>query len=279
MSYEPNEAVRDAHGIPHLSPSFQQQSATISTSAGYFESLVVFPGFLLALGLFSLFVFLAVLISRCCCTCSKCGPSFKPNEKLYDFVQWKINVQFWKRTVLYGFIASLLSTIIAIHIIFYGNAEFNTGVYQAINALVNLGNVFTDTSNYITDIDDQINLINAQIFQSGCVPATDYTDAYLNSITSYTQDISGLIGDIPNVLQSARNYVIQYVINDKNSVVFSFYAVIIVVCFSYIPGIYFNYSFFTKSAIAVSYLIVLALTIICCIEMVIVVSISLNIFL
>ena len=129
----------------------------------------------------------------------------------------------------------------------------------------------------VTDVDSQINNLSSTFASSTCIstltsyyPSADPTP-YLAQISSSTNSIDNSISSIPSTLHKGIDYLETYG-NDKNLVVYILYAFVMFVAILFGLSAAIHSPLLSKLSISIGCLVVIALTIICCIEMVIVVS-------
>ena len=234
--------------------------------------------------LLSILIYLFMLLFRCCCTCIKCGPKNVDLNALNDeeYQAWAANTSKWRNRMLFFFILFLLFSVIAVHVIFYGNQQLTSGVHSTEDALNSLSDIFVGIANTVSDIGVQTSAISTELSASQCVQTLQTYDpnfvspsTYLSPINTYTDSISSMISNIPNTLHDANDSLSYYGIYVKNLVVYIFYAIIMTVSVLFALGGGLHSFYLTKFAMILAIVIVIALTIICSIEMVVVVSVFL----
>lgn len=145
VSYVPNEAVTDAHHIPHLvvvNNGLARGPDNFRVSGGDLQgclmALLPFPAIITALGIFSLLVFQLLLCLRCfrCCKCLK----MKPTEEFA--VTHPLQVVTSSRRILSFFAFCILFTTMALHALWLAYKDLTTGIAMMGSAVESLKNIF-----------------------------------------------------------------------------------------------------------------------------------------
>lgn len=278
--YHPNIAVRGAHHIPRLTTHLTSGSNTfILSNKTYYEDLIVFPVIILILGMLSVIIYMLLMLFRCCCTCLRCVPmSSRINDiESYndeEYIVW--SRQITKSRVNLIIFSSILMIILVIanHIQFQGNAYLNTGTKQAADSLSTLANYFNSIATSSSDMSTQSNAISSYITSAepSCLyiveSGVDYNQ-YTDSISSAATSIHSIASKLPSKLSNYHDLVLYYGGYVKDLVVYILYAVVMIPILLHLIGLYFRSKIFNQIAIFISVLLVIAFTIICPIEMII----------
>jgi hypothetical protein len=295
--YEPTSDVKAAHMIPHFVVSAQSPEGNGADgdfyirandskgSADYFQSIIVFPIAILAIGILSVIVFQIVLICRCLCrrlTCCK-----------VDHTRRSLNINKWS---LCGI---LLAAFFSIHFLYIGNSNINLGVEESMKGFDKLSLLFKDLSKVGVDLQKESNDLNtivaingaarvnccsnAQCTGTGLDPSLDTLFDSLGSLgvimNGAGKGLYDLTDSIPSKIDDANSAQETYLINNKNLIVYIMYAVITVILVCFLLAGLSKIKIMIQLVIAVNEIIIIALTIICPIVMIIVVRFSVYIIL
>ena len=276
-AYSPSTFVKIGHQMPHVDPYTQTQtSGEFDTTQDYFLSVATTPIVLLALGLFSCIIFVLLLVTRCCFRCMSCAP----NEDDYlkrpyngDRLAWANKTVKTRRIVLGFFVAFLLLALAADHALHWGNAELDSGVSVAMTSLTTLSNFFsalyTDTQALSEGFGDMSEGVTALTTASCSYLST--LSATLESGETSTQTLADLLKPLPNYINKGNTYLTEYMIGYRTTVVYIFYAFIVVNLLLYSIVVYLRQTRMMKVLLFLTWWIVFLLTIICCIEMIFVI--------
>ena len=291
--YEPSSDVKAAHMIPHFVLSAQSPEGNggdgdfyirandSKGSSDYFQSIVVFPIAILAIGIVSVIVFQIVLICRCLCrrlTCCK-----------VDHTRRSLNINKWS---LCGI---LFAAFFTIHFLYIGNSNINLGVEESMSGFDKLSRLFKGISNAglaLKKESDDLNLIvkNGGTARKECCsdvncggtgnnPQLDSTlDTLFDNLGTFGgymeaagKGLYDLTDSIPSKIDDANSAQETYLITNKNLIVYIMYAVITVILVCFLLAGLSKIKIMIQLTIAVNEIIIIALTIICPIVMIFVV--------
>lgn len=288
FAYKASDIVSAAHKFPHLDKSFTLTSNTFELSSDYVVSVVVFPVFIIALGIISILIFFMLWTCRClwtaCCGCCKCLQCIPDDSKALELEgeklrEWRKRTAFGRNRLIWGYIISAILAFLAIHTTFVGNAYLNKGVRKESKAIGDVSDVFTYMADLSGNISSNAASIKYVLEDDACVDTlpSSYKDAYtatINSLISVTDSIENSINPLTKDMSKAQDKLIYYGIDVKTTVLMSFYAGIAFVMLLYGVAIFFREPKLTRILIFVTVFVVAALTILCGIETIILVSLS-----
>ena len=292
--YEPSSDVKAAHMIPHFVLSAQSPEGNggdgdfyirandSKGSSDYFQSIVVFPIAILAIGIVSVIVFQIVLICRCLCrrlTCCK-----------VDHTRRSLNINKWS---LCGI---LFAAFFTIHFLYIGNSNINLGVEESMSGFDKLGRLFKGISNVGLELKKESNDLNTIVANGGAAraaccsnnqcsgtgnsgaPLDPSLKTLFNSLGTFGsvmntagKGLYDLTDSIPSKIDDANSAQETYLITNKNLIVYIMYAVITVILVCFLLAGLSKIKIMIQIVIVVNEIIIIALTIICPIVMIIVV--------
>lgn len=267
-SYEPSHAVQWCHNIPHVDSSLQTVSQSFNESASspaeYIATVVGLPAVIMVLGILSVVILQVSMCCRFCFTCCTCGPkTFNKNQP--DFQSKVVKRRKLLFTLFYVF--SLL-TILADQAVFFGNAQFDSGVEETQNSFSGLATISNGmiiegnlVSANIVSVSDSF----ATTSCGGNSSVTDNFDSLADSVDSFTD----ILDPLPKMFTDINADLEKNAIENKNQVVFIFYAFILALAVLFMLCPLFEFKTILKFVIVISEVVVIALTVMCCIEMVI----------
>lgn len=272
-NYSPSYFVKNAHNIPRYGSS--PFSDIVNDYQTYGKSVLAFPVALIVLGILSVIIFQLLLMFRCCCKCIKYKPDSDAEASDPEKAPWYGNRAAWvtyvvtrRRVYTLFFVAVVCMAFVADFIIFNGNTRLTNGARQTMDSLTTLQTTFNEVLGEVTLMQTSSN--NAQNYinlakNGNCDPGvSSYIDAMNSAITS----LNNVASPLPSKLDLVNSYLQSYAIEKKNLVVFIFFAVIAFVCVMFAIGGFCAQRWLLQIFIGLTELIVIALTVICCILMV-----------
>ena len=276
-AYEPSLAVKLAHSIPRIGASTSGEVQTDSTPfitiddpLGYISTLLGFPILLLVVGLISVILFQIVLCCRCICKKWKCC---QVSDKSY-----KANY--------ICFFVFIVIAIVADNMQYFGNTYLTLGVKEAMRGTLGISEVFVILDGIAVmigghggDIDELI--VAGHIGDEDleyCNSSLGVNELFLNMqlsaniLKNASVTLHEVMVEVPDKLSMASDNMELYAINQKDLVMYCFYGVILFNLILLIIAGAVRSKVFTQIMIALAEIIVFLLTIICCVEMVIVVK-------
>lgn len=305
--YFPNFAVRSAHRIPRLlleGTHLQLVSHDFNISKQYVNSTLTFPVIFLVVGLLSIILFLVLLGTRCCFHKLSGYPSHIKHDtsiqtskqsnsisKLqYDakyfkdmsneeFRSWKLFIIYSKGILLCFTIIGLCFVIFGNQVIFYGSDQLTTSLNILSNAFDNINNLYTSFNFYLQSINQDILTIakdvNAINSTTSCgMMIHDEYQSFSNITESFNQ-LNSIVSQSSEKIDSLRSDLQTHGMYSKDVSLFVFYSVIMIISMIYILGLYFTNKIISQVGISLSVIVISIYTIVCAIEMVIVVSVVL----
>jgi hypothetical protein len=281
-AYEPTLAVKAAHNIPRITPSFTTGPNNFNGTdiqSTYFKSLAVFPIILCAVGITSILLFLLVLMTRCCCYCSNCGPvPTKDAEEFYEkeqYEMWATRIISRRRWYLVFAAFFIILGLLADHTQFFGNKYMKRGVQKGTTSLSTLADYFQIVDDDSSGIVVASNSINTAFESTTCAFVQANIDSYtgtIDEVQSYATSIEDLVNDIPNTLNRVRHLLQYYGVYIQFIVVISIYAVVAFTFAFFILGLVTKNAIISRLGIGSSVIIVTILTVLCPLVMIVVVS-------
>lgn len=280
--YKPSADVESAHNIPHVYRGAQVSDPQIGQPdfRTYVETLITTPIVFLVLGILSVLIYQFILFTRCCCKCSKWTPDQKDvDAKPYfgDRVKWAAKTVSRRRWYSAFFLFFVAFVFFSIHGLWLGYAKLKQGALSSISNIEDLKTIFTTTTSAASAIQldgqsayDEINNLQLSCFGNQ-QSVKDSLLAFASGIKTAGSALYGLTKGIPDDLQIGQDYITMYMIDALRLAVAIYYAVIFFFGLIYILG-----AFCLKSrcamwvSIGFTEIIVIILTIICVIEMILV---------
>eukprot|EP01038_Epipyxis_sp_PR26KG_P007292 gene7292-9934_t len=242
-SYSPSSEVRTCHSIPHLNGQLQKQSPTfqsdfdLSTTSGYFASLITLPAIILAVGLFSILLFLLIVWSRCCFTCSKCSPMSLEDARqktIEDFQAWVRSVNYHRRKILCFFVVFLLAYVFATNTIYFGNRELTRGVRKVADSISDLTYIIDNLITTSYQLKSDSVSLQSVIKNGNCLSTASNTlIGYLDDTITAVESVNSTLSDIPNKLNDKRSSFLHFGIFVRELVVYIFYAILMALAILY----------------------------------------------
>lgn len=279
--YAPDNTVKVGHSIPHVGVDGKLYDSTFTYSEGYLQSLIPVPAVILGIGLLSILIYMSLMCFRCCCECIRYAPNrddyLKDNAPITKF-DWAHKVVSRRRLTLFLFVTFLFFTFAVNHILFWGDATISQGVSDASDGLNSLGDTFAvysdATGAFVASyarLGQAMSDVTCQEYNS---QAQAQVSSTLSSFEGYATVLNDAISDIAPNIYSASDTFITYGTTKKSTVVYIFYAFIAFDCILLALAAIIRNKVFMQVLLSFSLLIVIALTVICCIEMVIVMLLS-----
>lgn len=290
-TYTPQSDVEYAHAIPRFTTAggmnentdFNFTSISEMTdfsgfgSDDYFTGVMVLPVVLIACGVVALFFYNFLIMCRCCLHCLRCAPSEEDiNEHPEKVVKSRNRVIFF-----FGFF--VLLTILADHLLYYGNAQLDTGADDIISGGDQLNDIFADLSNSLSWASANATLVQPMLTTSQCITQLGtnnlYTDivsgtsalsAGLDTLSGAMDSLSDMIDTLPPQVDALTEAVDTYMKGYKTIVLFGCYAVVIAFMILYMIAVFLQSSFIITFTIILSEVVVFVLTLLCGIMMIIV---------
>ena len=282
-AYTPSQVVVAAHRIPHVyatsgkmyTGGFNltnlQFNPTIPTATtGWLPTVFPVPIALLVLGIVSILLMNVFWFFRCfsCCRFLKCAPT----EETIETDPLKVVKS--RKFIWYWFLFWLLVVVLADHALYFGNADVDKAIDQGAASFGTLGGIFQDVLDSVIDISLQLVKFNTAILAANAQCQSSMSSA-TSALTSPISTVTDLVSSLPGKVKPLQNYLGQDAKDYKNRVAFVFYAVIMAVALAFPLAAYFLRS---KCAfyliMTFTWLIVVALTVICAIVMIFVMIFS-----
>lgn len=262
-SYTPSNQVQYAHSIPHLNTQFQNEDNSFNYSLSYLESLIPFPGLLLAFSLLLVFGYIFVVLSGCikrnCCRIC-CPPSKPPLHPDRESFTERANFQIFRheRNVK-RFIFYLFSLFVINFFIWYGDGDANTAYDNLENGIQYVINTFSSVNNAATTM--QVDANNMAItsssamctLQSGTSTFYSLISTDINQLISSSASISSTADPISSDVNDFSNSVNNFEFSKKDVVIGCFFSIIIVIISIYISAMYYKEKNVFRVAIALSW--------------------------
>lgn len=232
----------------------------------YAMSNMGFPILLLVLGLLSIIIFQFTLLCRCICRAWKCCQVDKSGPALFKN--------------LIAFVVFIIIAIIADHMQYFGNNMLTVGVKNVISGINGMNTWFVGVG-IITNklFDSASGLVHLSSNSSVCSMIGGSEKDLFSGInmaglamTTAAGGLNDIVVDVPSRLDTATDFLKAYAISRKDLVMYIFYGFILANLLLFVIAGLMRSKIFTQIMIFFAELIIFALTIICCIEMVIVVS-------
>lgn len=168
----------------------------------------------------------------------------------------------------------LTIVLLADHLIFYGDYEISIAVDDGQNSMSSLSTLFQSISTTSTAMGSDSRMISSLVNSSSVncsfAAGLGVVSSYTSELSSAASSINTQVDGVPNQLTIYTNYLIQYGRNAKAYVVYVFYCGIMLVVFAFGGGCIWENKTMVQVAIAASVIIVIPLTVICCVEMIII---------
>ena len=272
MGYSPSFAVLTAHSIPRFTMTGSSASNTFSPDTSYGESIAILPVAIMVIGFFSLFIYHCI----CCCFCCNCFSCVDSiNDEIKEIEEDRANKIACKRRTAIAFFAILFCALIACNQMFsYGNNTVTNGVKDVrdlldyiiwvLSGLNTAGNSLDATGNQI------IVLLRGAKDYGHCSLAGNAIST-VKEITTYANEVGGIAGGFTSTVSGWRDTFNHYGMDRRDHYVFILYILGYAIIFLYLMGYMCRSKINFRFVIAFSGLLVFALTIAGCIQMIIVV--------
>jgi hypothetical protein len=162
--------------------------------------------------------------------------------------------------------------------VFIGDANLTTSINNFASAMVSAATIFTVIHTIAGDITNNMQYINSNTSSYPCNEAFTTNDAGTD-ITGFAQDaingineVNNIVGDIPGMITADRTILLDQGLYYKNLVVYLYFGIIAFFIAQFVVAYFLRYKFVLTWANFCAWIIVLALTLIACFEMIIVVS-------
>jgi hypothetical protein len=289
--YEPNDQVKAAHEIPHLDWSLRRKSnkfdlSSTSDANSYGMSLIVLPTIIFCLVAAAVILFQLALIirscARCCCSCGKCitnailGCFNKATAFKEKYIDVHVDPKTQHRRAKIAFVFIIIATIVSISIVFDGDRRMNTGVHEMQDGLDYVSDVAVSIEDHLDNMVVEAVVVQNYLDDNSC---PSFVSNQMDDIAVYIGYFNGAIDDskvvtrsVPRGVDIANEHMEKYAVRQKGIVIFFFFIAVVVLALLFaIAGACKN-ACMLKLLIFITELLVIALVGICCVEMVIVVS-------
>lgn len=268
-NYEPSDTVKMVNAYPHFTPTdMQSTSNTFNDGDDYLMGTVGLPAYVTALGIVSLVLLPFLLCLRCCCHCMKCAPGAS-NELWID----KDGRHRFKKNVwIFGaYYLTCVLALVFVHLLWMASASFSEAIVSASDALGDLEDLFQELSDDSVEAGSAIDDTNAALDNIAdddanvCQPDSTITDALdlldgtVTDLATYTDKLPGYMADGITNVETGEYW--------QRLVLFCCYASIMGVLIFYVALAVCQSKCGLKVAMPLTWVIVLALTVVCGIEM------------
>lgn len=252
--YKPTESVKTANNIPRFDyTSFSQIEAndfpgefdlSMPPSDPYIKGLATLPIILMVLGFVSIVLMQLILFLRCCCRCFTCAP----HED--DIATNPVKVIKSRNRVFYGFWLFIVIMLISDHLLYFGDADLNSGKDNLVLSLQLLKDVFNDiktaTSTLVSENTDLTD-ITQQIAAGACNNGNPYgagTEAVAvntmnaaaeSMLTAFTA-IDDLVKNLPDQIQTFIDSVEKFGGEYKNIGMYMLYGLMLILNLLFMAG-------------------------------------------
>lgn len=234
----------------------------------YFVLTGYLPGAILVLGILSLMIYAILLCFRCCCVCMKCAPD--PTDPGNHYVSDSGHVKYYKPKMLeIIYYVTCIAGFAMAHLMWMASASFSSAFNEAGDSFNVLESKFTtmktDCATSATNIDSsQALLATAQTQAASCY--YEFADSSLTALESANNALKTMVDPIPGYLSDTQDLMDQ---GDtaQQSILYAAYVAILIVIGIYMFLNFFETKFGLKCVMPVTWFTVLILTIVCCIEL------------
>lgn len=271
-TYEPSQAVRAAHAIPHYYTNGQLYTGNFNltnlstdpmATQGWLPTVFAWPIALLVLGLLAIIIMNVLWCFRCFswCRCLKCAPS----EETIEADPLKVVKS--RKFVWYWFAFWIVVVLLADHAIFFGNADVDLAIDNGADSFGTLAGMFTNIGAATTDMKKQIDTYNAAAAYAGTCkdPMTTVTSALGGPVGT----VADLVSSLPDTLNTLKGYLGQDAKDYKNRIMYVFYVFILAITLAFpVAAVTLRSKCAFYAIMTITWAIVVTLTVICAIIMI-----------
>ena len=286
-SYSPTDQVKEAHRIPHLGWDLHRKSNTFRITTkmetnSYSNSLIVLPIviFVIIAGSVVLFQVLLLLraLSHMCCACSKfwINMVYKCLHKTKRCKRKYINQRYQKRRAKVLFVIFVFASVVGAGVVFDGDGRVNLGVRDMQGGFGYISVVAGNIGVSLDVMVDDANVVSAYLEENAC-PRT--VSKYLEDVSTFVDNFNAVVDEAIAVTASVstgvdvtNSYLEEYAIDKKGMVVVCFFVGVVALVLMFALSAACKNAFLLRLCVVVTEVIVIALAVLCCVQMVIVVS-------
>lgn len=268
--YEPSPTVKMVNSYPHFNAySLDASSDKWSTDGDYYVGVAGLAAVVLVLGIVALVIMPILLCLRCCCTCLKCAP----NQETPTYQDSKGNEHYNKNWFVFGsYYVVCLAAFVMAHLMWAASDSFSKAIQESVDTLGDLEDIFQnlkdDTQDGKSDTEQAINDLNSFVSSDVCYTAAQEMLTAINILDTTLDTMYDGVKVLPGYMASASEEVEK---GDaiQASVLYSCYAGIMVVIGVYLLLEFCHLKCGLKIMMPISWFVVLVLTVLCSIELVI----------
>ena len=233
------------------------------------------PILIMVLGIVSVVLFQIMLFFRCCCSCMKCGPdTFNHNKD-----GWQTKIVRRRKLLFRLFYLFVIAALISDQITLFGSGEIDYAVENTQRAILNLRDITSTSIASVSTINQTKYLIDAEYATSACYGgAYDFTLMRLNLTNAPIESFISMTDNFPDTLTDAEETLGDWGVDKKNSVVYVFYVFILLICFLFFISPLMQLKKLLQLCILISEIVIVALSIVFAIEMILLVSLTVYIY-
>lgn len=283
-SYVPSKIIVSTHNIPHLNAQLQPSSNIFGLEYNqpwntYTQSILPIPIAIGILGCLSILILTISLLARPLFGRCKCSP--KERFTADGEIDKSICVSptfFSMKNLQFIFYATAFLAIIADQALYFGNVYISNGVSSSVSSINTLSNTFNNINAQNLALIVSMNSLTSDAALCGqsshIVFNPMMTKLYNNSVSSLTN----YIAPIPTSLSHVSDTLTTYGTTNKNNSIWILYGCVIAVILSFQIGMCVSNKRALQVSIVMSELLILAFIVICAIEMFLVVSQYISLF-
>ena len=237
----------------------------------YLTSVVVFPVILLAIGVFVLF-FYHFIFCCFCCRCCKLVDKVSPDKEELD--EGRVHRIHNSRCHTTATFFVLLLSVFVVNNVFIG---YNENMTEGVHSMGDGFDIVSDRIGLIADsllnISDTTALAHAKLTaasSSGCAVPSSVV-GYINDIADTSDDLHGSVETIPDGVDDSKDNMKIYLIDYKNQIMFSAYAVVLALLLVYLICYFIKSVCLIRILVMISDLFLLGMLIISALVMIFVV--------
>lgn len=275
--YSPSYAVRTAHNFPHLKLGFPIEKASSSfepDNRDYQYSIAFLPAIILAVGVLAI-LFTYVIFPCCCCQCCKVVDVVKEEET--EITESRLHKIVFRRRLAIGAFFTFIVLIVAANneMWFYGNDKITDGMkttVDAFNYMDNYTNFLLYYGSNITSYADDIDTSVDAAVSGGCTEA-DELYPMVSAMKYGVGNFSEILDPIPGAIDTIIDNTEEYGFDLRNKYMWFAYLFLWVVPGLYVLGLLCRSKaakMYLHGVMLLGALLVLAITLICCVWMVVV---------
>lgn len=272
-TYEPSQAVRAAHAIPHYYTNGQLYTGNFNltnlstdpmATQGWLPTVFAWPIALLVLGLLAIIIMNVLWCFRCFswCRCLKCAPS----EETIEADPLKVVKS--RKFVWYWFAFWIVVVLLADHAIFFGNADVDLAIDNGADSFGTLAGMFTNIGSATSDMSTQVTAYSAAAAyaNSGC---QGLMTAATSNIAGPVDMVADLVSGLPSTLNTLKGYLGQDAKDYKNRIMYVFYVFILAITLAFpVAAVTLRSKCAFYAIMTITWAIVVTLTVICAIIMI-----------